>query len=65
MYAGDTALAQRSCATSITVIRVLYAEVKYKPVHKSGEMPEWLNGTVSKTVVGIFPHREFESHSLR
>ncbi len=28
-------------------------------------MPEWLNGTVSKTVVGIFPYREFESHSLR
>lgn len=24
-----------------------------------------MNGTVSKTVVGIYPHREFESHSLR
>jgi hypothetical protein len=28
-------------------------------------MPEWLNGTVSKTVVGLTLYREFESHSLR
>ena len=26
-----------------------------KPYFKFGEMPEWLNGTVSKTVVGLVP----------
>ena len=29
-----------------------------------GEVPEWLNGAVSKTVVR-FAHRGFESHPLR
>jgi hypothetical protein len=30
-----------------------------------GGVPEWLNGAVSKTVVGGFVHRGFESHPLR
>jgi hypothetical protein len=30
-----------------------------------GEVPEWLNGTVSKTVVSLTGHRGFESLSLR
>ena len=28
-------------------------------------MPEWLNGAVSKTVVGLTVHRGFESLPLR
>ena len=30
-----------------------------------GGVPEWLNGAVSKTVVGRLVHRGFESHPLR
>ena len=30
-----------------------------------GEVPEWLNGAVSKTVVRLSPYRGFESHPLR
>ena len=31
----------------------------------SGEVPEWLNGAVSKTVVARKGYRGFESHPLR
>ncbi len=30
-----------------------------------GGVPEWLNGTVSKTVFGLTVERGFESHPLR
>ena len=36
----------------------------YNP-DRPGEVPEWLNGAVSKTVVVRMGHRGFESHPLR
>ncbi len=36
----------------------------YNP-KRPGEVPEWLNGAVSKTVVVRMGHRGFESHPLR
>jgi hypothetical protein len=39
--------------------------MRITPKHRQGEMPEWLNGAVSKTVVRLASYRGFESLSLR
>src|SRR5262245_40431761 len=42
-----------------------HTQINRSKMRAHGEMPEWLNGAVSKTVVARMGHREFESHSLR
>jgi hypothetical protein len=38
---------------------------RYLVMHSHGEVPEWLNGAVSKTVVALLGHPGFESQPLR
>jgi hypothetical protein len=40
-------------------------KTSYNLVRNIGEVPEWLNGAVSKTVVALTGHRGFESLPLR
>ena len=56
-------LAKSSRARPARVLPSVLAGPKPRPT--PGEVPEWLNGTVSKTVVLLTRYRGFESHPLR
>ena len=62
---GDTSTAPGMPAVCHTAGRPRYRYAEGAVPQRLGGVPEWLNGAVSKTVVGRLVDRGFESHPLR